>query len=61
MKRTIEDQIACVRRELRMRERVYPRWVLLGKMTQSKVDDEIEAMQAVLDTLVDLQAETRLL
>lgn len=52
---TIDEQIACVRREIAMRERVYPSWVARGKMKQEKADHETAAMRAVLRTLVDLQ------
>lgn len=48
-------QIACVEREIRMRQRVYPRWVGGGKMTQAKADAEISAMEAVHATLVSLR------
>lgn len=47
-------QIICVQREIAMRERVYPRWVEAGKMTQKKADAELETMRAVKDTLQDL-------
>jgi hypothetical protein len=47
----IDEQIACVKREIEMRRRVYPRWVQEGKMKQAKADAEIEAMEAVLATL----------
>lgn len=48
---TIDDQIACVEREIRMRERVYPRWVGQGKMTQAKADHETAVMREALVTL----------
>jgi len=48
---SIERQIACVKREIAMRERVYPRWVDSGKLKQSVADDEINVMKAVLATL----------
>lgn len=48
---TIDEQIACVRREISMRERVYPRWVESGRLTQQKADAETNAMRAVLATL----------
>lgn len=48
---TLEQQIACVRRELKMREKVYPRWVLEGRMTQEKATRETLSMHAVLATL----------
>jgi hypothetical protein len=47
-------QINAVRREIGYRERVYPRWVQLEKMTQDKADLEIAAMRAVLVTLQEL-------
>ena len=45
------QQMKCVRREISMREQVYPRWVVSGKLKQETADYEIEAMRAVLDTL----------
>lgn len=53
----LADQIACVRRELAMRQRVYPRWVHAGKMTQADSDREITTMIAVLATLQGLQRQ----
>lgn len=53
----LADQIACVRRELAMRQRVYPRWVSAGKMTQADSDREITAMIAVLATLQEVQRQ----
>ena len=48
---TIEEQVACVEREVKLRKRVYLRWVGEGRMTQAKADAEIAAMEAVLATL----------
>ena len=53
----LADQIACVRRELAMRQRVYPRWVYAGKMTQADSDREITTMIAVLATLQEVQRQ----
>lgn len=50
----LEVQIACVEREIKMRERAYPRWVSNGSMTQGKADRELEQMNAVLKTLQGL-------
>lgn len=44
---TIDDMLACVRREIGMRKRVYPRWVEQSKMTAASADREIEVMEAV--------------
>lgn len=57
----IEHQVACVQREISMRERVYPRWVADHRMTQKKADEELAAMRAVLLTLESLAAATRLI
>lgn len=48
---SIEDQIKCVEREIKMRARVYPRFIASGKMTPQGAEKEIENMKAVLETL----------
>ena len=50
----LQDQIQCVKREIGMRESVYPRWVQNGKMKQFKADEEIATMKEVLKTLQGL-------
>lgn len=52
----LDDQVACVVREIGMRERVYPAWVSAKKMSQAKSDHEMAAMRAVLVTVNDYQA-----
>jgi len=56
---TLQEQILCIKRELGMRKRVYPKWVHIGKMQQSTSDKEIQCMQDVLNTLetIDLKNE----
>lgn len=51
---SIEDQIRCVEREIKMRKRAYPRWVAGGRMTQFEADTELAKMEAVLATLKGL-------
>lgn len=51
---SLADQIACVEREITMRQRVYPNWVTRGRMTESNARKEIQRMQAVLETLQTL-------
>lgn len=58
---SLAEQVDCVRRELRMRERAYPRWIAAGKMTQAKADAEIAAMTAVLATVEEAAGKERLL
>lgn len=55
----LTEQIACVKREIGLRERVYPRWVSSERMTQAKADTELRAMKAVLHTLEQLDATDR--
>ncbi len=52
---TLDQQIACVQREIVMRERVYPHWVLAKRMSEEKAAHEIRAMEAVLETLKGLK------
>lgn len=48
---TPAQMIECARRELRMRESVYPDRVAKRRMTQAKADHEIAAMRAILRDL----------
>lgn len=52
---TLDDQIDCVKREIGMRERVYPKWVQLRRLSQEQADRELGRMRAVLKTLQDLK------
>lgn len=54
----LEEQIACVRRELAMRDRVYPAWVRSGKMSQATAAEEISRMRSVLASLERLAGNT---
>lgn len=51
---TIEQQIQAVKREIGLRQGVYPRFVAAKRMSQEKADHELAAMQAVLRTLEGL-------
>lgn len=51
---SLADQIACVEREIKMRERVYPNWVTRGTMTDANARKELARMQSVLETLQKL-------
>lgn len=42
---TIKKLKNCCAREAVMREKVYPRFIASGKMTQEKADEEIKLMQ----------------
>lgn len=56
---TLDEQIAEVERECAMRERVYGRWVLCGKMKLEDSKRQIRRMRAVLATLKKLRADQR--
>lgn len=43
----------CIKREIAMRRRVYPRWVRGERMTQAKADEEIRVMEAILEDYHD--------
>lgn len=58
---TAADKLACVKRELSMRERVYPRWVENKKMTQQQADRETAAMRAIVADYEAQAAGERLL
>lgn len=45
---TTKEMLNCVKRELAMRHRVYPRWVDQGQMDISKAGREIEVMKAIV-------------
>jgi len=53
---TLDDQIAAVKREIAMRERVYPRQVFNRKMSQKTADRELALMRAILNTLTELSS-----
>lgn len=43
------EKLAAIEREMKMRRRVYPRWVADGRMTQAKADAEIAVMEAIAE------------
>jgi hypothetical protein len=45
------DQIKALRREIALRERVYPKWIGSGRMKKPQADAEIAAMKAAHNTL----------
>lgn len=59
---TLAQQAAAVEREVRMRQRLYPRWVEGGRMRQAEADAGIavmEAASATLRRLADAEAAKR--
>jgi hypothetical protein len=57
MASTIDEQIACVEREVKKRRQVYPRWVQQGQMSKAFADRQIEVMEDVATALRGLRTE----
>lgn len=52
---TLGEQVKCLQREVNWRFRMYPKWVIAGRMTQNDADFQIAAMRAALKTLQSFQ------
>ena len=50
---TIDDELSCVEREIKMRESVYPRWVAAKKMSQETADRELRTMRPVHASMLE--------
>lgn len=48
----LNDLLGCCRRELAVRQRVYPKWVAKGTLSEAKAAREIELMRSVCEFLV---------
>lgn len=48
---SLDEQIAELERELRQRERVYPRLIASGQLTKLRAERQVLVMQAALATL----------
>jgi hypothetical protein len=58
---TETDKLACAKRELKFRERVYPRLIDTGKMTATLAARELDLMRAIVDDYEIKAAGERLL
>lgn len=54
---SLDNQIACVKREIAMREIIYPKRVAAGKMREDRAREELKAMREVLETLKTLEEQ----
>lgn len=52
--KTLGEQLAAARRELALRQRVYPRWLREGKIGDLKAAHETECMAGIVATLTRL-------
>lgn len=50
-KPTLDEQIEEVAREIRQRERVYPKWIAAGRLKQETADQKLEHLRAAQATL----------
>ena len=53
--RTLDQRIACVKREIDRREKIYPRLVESGKLTEDESVSELSTMKDVYETLTQLR------
>lgn len=53
---TLHDMIVEAEREVAFRKRVYPRQVMLRKMTQEKADRQLQLMEAIAAELSRVKA-----
>lgn len=51
---SLHDQLACAKRELSLRHRVYQKWVAEGKMDELRAQKELAGMEAIVATLQGL-------
>ena len=56
---TLEEQIAEAQRELALRRTVYPQWIKSGKLDAGEAHYQLRAMEAIVTTLMRLDAEQR--
>lgn len=58
---TAQQKREAVEREVKMRQRVYPRWIADGRMTNAKADHEIKVMETIAEDYRKLETGERLL
>jgi len=56
---TLEEQIAEAQRELALRRKCYPAWVKSGTLTHEDAYHQLSCMEAIITTLLRLDAEQR--
>lgn len=50
---TLKRQIEEAKRELEMRKRVYPQWVVVGKLSKETAQYRIQVQEAIVKSLTD--------
>ena len=56
---SLADQIAEARREVALRKRLYPGWVKRGTLTEGEATYYLKAMEAIVQTLIQLDMDQR--
>jgi hypothetical protein len=54
---SLQEQIACIKREIALRVNTYPKWVRAGRMKEHNADREISVMRDVLATLFEVEKQ----
>ena len=50
----LDDEVAELEREIRLRKRVYPEFIAARRLSQAKADRQIAVMQSAIDRLKGL-------
>lgn len=53
---SVRDMVACLGREVRMRESAYPKWVQAGRMSAAEASGELSRMRAALNLVAAIEA-----
>ena len=61
MSYTAKEKREAAERELKMRQRVYPRWVTDKRMAQAKADYEMAVMAEIVEDYKKLETGDRLI
>jgi hypothetical protein len=48
----LNDLLGCARRELEVRQRVYPKWVAKGTLSEAKAERELALQRTLVEFLV---------
>ena len=51
MKVTLQDAVKEIRREIQLRERLYPQWVASGKLNKATAERQLARMKYALELL----------
>ena len=54
---TIREEIAELKRELHTRQRVYPEWKVLGKITQKDAEHRIACLESSIKRLEEIERQ----